>query len=280
VIILDMRLHEDDFIENIGLADFTGFQIFEKIKEINPGIQVVIFTASSDSLLLDELYSYDSGILGYVKKEHPKNYNLTTKGNINKIIHLLDQGLNRKYLKEIYTKSNEINIILKSSRFNTSEYLPILLFEINSIFDILDSSTKKRFVYAALTIVKCFEIISNIYIDDQDNAFKDNGKKIKLYNNNFELMDPTSEERRQRWFWNRYQSLENKLHNIFIEKFKIDTRYVHINICQFMNFRNNIVHPNIDRRAPRNCERIEEVDSTKILFWFNILFGGMEKMKS
>ncbi len=82
VIILDMRLHEDDFLENVGLADFTGIQIFSKIKEINPGIQIIIFTASSNSLLLDQLNSYDSSILGYVKKEHPKNYNLTTQGII------------------------------------------------------------------------------------------------------------------------------------------------------------------------------------------------------
>jgi len=193
VVILDMRLHADDFLENVGLSDFTGIQIFNKIKEINPGIQVVIFTASSNSLLLDELYSYDSSILGYVKKEHPKNYNLTTQGNINKLITLINKGLEEKYLKNIYDISsgiiNILNIDLnnpdgelkafKNYNIRVNKYLPqvkLIDKETRYVFNTLNSNTSNKYAYAMLSITRSLEAVSSIFIKERqfDNVYWDN----------------------------------------------------------------------------------------------------------
>ena len=94
LVILDMRLHEEDFKDDF--AELTGIQIFQEIKNINAGIQFIIFTASSNTLLLEELQSYDTNILSYIKKEHPDDITITTQGNINKLINEINRGLEKK----------------------------------------------------------------------------------------------------------------------------------------------------------------------------------------
>jgi len=185
VIILDIRLHEDDFSKKIVLADFTGIQIFDKIKEINPGIQVIIFTASNNSLLLDELYNYDSSILGYVKKEHPKNYNLTTQSNINTLINLVNKGFENKYLKEIWSEKKQIESKLLQDPFNqyianTERYkdnLAKLIKESEYIFDILNTEKENKFNYALVSLATCLDALQSIFIDEYYN----NGTKEYYY---------------------------------------------------------------------------------------------------
>ncbi len=177
VIILDMRLHEDDFLEGVALADFTGIQVFNKIKEINPGIQVIIFTASNNSLLLDELHSYNDSILGYVKKEHPENYNLTTQGNINKLINFINKGLEEKYLKDIYTTKKAILAVLKNDIFNQyiqnmekyEKFWIKLEVEAKSIFDILAGNSDNKFIYAMISIASSLETILSIFVVENRN---------------------------------------------------------------------------------------------------------------
>lgn len=179
VVILDMRLHEDDFLKDKELADFTGIQIFNQIKEINPGIQVIIFTASSNSLLLDELYSYDSSILGYVKKEHPKDYNLTTQGNINKLIGLVNKGFERKFLKDIYIIKREIENELQNDIFvqygiklkKYESFWKKIIVEVEAVFDILDSDRGNRFLYATVSIAVSMESILSVFIPNDRKMF-------------------------------------------------------------------------------------------------------------
>ena len=46
VVLLDLRLHDEDF-ETKKASELTGAKIFNAIKEINKGIQIVIFSASN-----------------------------------------------------------------------------------------------------------------------------------------------------------------------------------------------------------------------------------------
>ena len=47
VVILDLRLHDDDFEEGVDIKNITGYQILKKIKAHNKGIQVIIFSATN-----------------------------------------------------------------------------------------------------------------------------------------------------------------------------------------------------------------------------------------
>jgi len=191
VVILDMRLHKDDFLENVPLADFTGIQIYNQIKDINPGIQIIIFTASSNSLLLDELYSYNSSILGYIKKEHPKNYNLTTQGNINKLIRLINKGFERKFLKEIYKNKLKILTLLENDVFTQygidfdkyKLFWKKIIVEIEAVFDILDSDRDNRFLYATVSIAISIESILSIFIPNDRKMIFWDGEVFTCHHN-------------------------------------------------------------------------------------------------
>ncbi|WP_151899693.1 hypothetical protein [Sulfurimonas hydrogeniphila] len=243
VIILDMRLHEDDFLKDTKLIDFTGIQIFNKIKEFNPGIQIVIFTASSNSLLLDELYNYDSNILGYVKKEHLQNYNLTTQSNINKLIKLVNRGLAEKYLKDIYDIQKNMLKILKNDIFHQytlhktkyEKYWIQLQEDIPQIFDILSSNTSNKYPYAMLSIARSLEAILSVFITERqiDNIYWD------------------GEECRSKKFEDRIISLMHKF------GYKIE------NINSFIVRRNNYVHSNT---------RYKAISKNEIMQWFQTLF--------
>jgi len=169
VILLDLRLITNDHNGNNrdNLENYTGIQIRKDIAKVNPGIQVIMFTATSKSLILEELYKHN--ILGYIKKEHLEDKSLNTKKNIGKLAKLIDEGLERKYLKKIW---NIRNSILELEILKNKDFEP-LRFEIESIFELLDSSMNKRFIYAMLSIFQALEEINNYYIDDKTKGWRD-----------------------------------------------------------------------------------------------------------
>lgn len=181
VVILDMRLHEDDFKDDIPLDELSGIQIFQKIKEINPGIQCVILTASSNSLLLEELQSYDTNILSYIKKEHPDDVTITTQGNINKLINKINKGFEKKDLKEIWKiKKNIARLLGTKETWDQNPFaqyiddieqykdnLGKLKRENEHIFDILNSEKKNKFNYALISLATSIDTLQDIFIEEE-----------------------------------------------------------------------------------------------------------------
>jgi len=175
IVLLDLRLvakdHTREEIENL-----TGIKITQMIKEINPAIQVIIFTATNKSRILEKLY--EEKILGYIKKVHPEDKNLTTKDSFAKLAELVDIGLEKKYLKEIWTIQNsilELNIFKKEDKtFKKVE------FEITTIFEILDSNVENKLKFTLITIFKVLEILTGKY-NLIGNEYE---KNIKLFHNN------------------------------------------------------------------------------------------------
>lgn len=178
VVILDLRLTENDH-NNGDIDNYTGVKILQRIHEINAGIQVIMLTATSKSTVLEKLYEYK--ILGYIKKEHPEDHSISTVENINKLIYLVDKGLNRKFLKNIYvTKIKILEIleydIIAQYGIELERYEPFCLklqVEIESIFDILDGNSQNRFLYAMVSIASSLEAILSIFINDREMTFWD-----------------------------------------------------------------------------------------------------------
>ena len=112
-----------------------------------------MLTAIGKSTILENLYEH--GILGYIKKEHPNDVNISTKENFDKLKKLVDKGLDKKYLKEVWEIQQTI------SPFNSD-----IKIEIDSIFEILNSDMQNRFIYAMFAIFKCIEIVNDYYIID------------------------------------------------------------------------------------------------------------------
>ncbi len=154
VIVLDLRLLESDH-ENEDIDNYTGIKILQKIHEINAGIQVIMLTATSKSTILEKLY--EKKILGYIKKEHPEDRTIDTVENINKFIQLVDKGLGKKYLKEIWEiQHNILNLeILNSDNKNYRK----IKFELANVFDITDSNLDKKTTFFILAIYNSLEIL-------------------------------------------------------------------------------------------------------------------------
>ena len=233
VVILDLRLIETDN-ENDNIDNYSGIKILEKIHEINAGIQVIMLTATSQSTILEKLY--EKKILGYIKKEHPDDMSVSTVENINKFVRLIDNGLKRKYLKDIHKIKTKITDILNidfnlsnseidcrlfdSYNIEREKYIKFAIKihkEAQYVFEILDSNIENRFIYAMLSIVSAFEAICSIFITEkryEDDVFWD-GKKVESTNLNDRLNElfknlGLSEELN---IWQMIQNRNNYLHS-------------------------------------------------------------------
>jgi len=199
IILLDLRLMEEmDNLINIAedenspqhINKISGIQILkylkDKTKGFNQGIQIIMFTASGDSLILDELHS--KGILGYVKKDAPADKYQASINNINRLNQLIEKGLERSYLKEIWLIRNELKSIIEedpfrqfiSNKYEYNEHIDILIKEIEYIFEILQSDTNNKLKYAMISIYTSFETIEKIFMKEVQKTFefKDESKTI------------------------------------------------------------------------------------------------------
>jgi len=259
-IILDLRLHDDDFQEDRNIDDLTGIKILKIIKEeINRGIQCIALTASQNSLILEKLYKYD--IVGYVKKEHPNNYKLDTKENINKIVTLVDTGLENKYLKDIWTTQEKIKGLEGFLIINEEDLLSELFLNSQFIFDILNSKAKNKNNMAILTIYKCFEVIASIYINTDINpkVFKIGDPTLTSHN----TLSPSTNSQSGTLF---------HLFNILQNRLSDNNSDLHHNLEQLHICRKKIIHP----KSTDNCTFISE----NIVKWFQLLEIVIEKMKN
>ena len=259
-VILDLRLHDDDFEEDRDIDNLTGIQILKIIKEeINKGIQCIALTASQNSLILEKLYEYD--IVGYVKKEHPSNYKLDTKENINKIVTLVDTGLKNKYLKVIWITQEEIKNLNNFTIRGEEDLLSELFTNSQFVFDILNGKAENKNNMAILTIYKCFEVITSIYIntDARLKIFKEGLSTLTSHNN----LTPPSTPSESGTLWYLFNILQVKLSN--------NDAPLHDKLSTLHRCRKNIVHPN-----EINCNATVD----EIVEWFRILKIVIELMKS
>ena len=112
LVILDFRITESDHNE-LNVSNITGYRILERIKEINPGIQVIVFSATNKVWNL--LALQDAGADGFVIKESPENSldEKFTEETIKNFCNTMSNVIARKFLKNLYTMSKQIDINIK-----------------------------------------------------------------------------------------------------------------------------------------------------------------------
>lgn len=153
LILLDLRLiTEDNNINHIN--KISGIKILKEIKKLNKGTQVIIFTASSDSEILEEINKND--IVGYIKKDSPIQKYQTSKSSIKKLQQYTKEALSKSYLKEVYS----IQQVLLKLDLNKNENYKKIKFEIDNIFDILNSNLDKKITFFILALYNIIEIIN------------------------------------------------------------------------------------------------------------------------
>lgn len=263
LVILDLRLTETDHNPScLDINMLSGIKLVEIIKKINKGIQIIMLTATSQSMILERLY--DGGVLGYIKKEHPNDMSIDSTENINKLYGLLTKGLRNKYLKDIWQIQNELLnlIILKEAKLSFTENTEILELKntISMIFDILNSDMLNKLVFAALTIFKCIEIIIDMYIKEEsyregknwiNNMYwKDTNRKLAIVDSSVEL----------------------KIKEIMSEKLNINDYSMIYEVKRIVCFRNYNIHSGkIKERCSEVLSKNKKPTENDIVDWFNLL---------
>lgn len=261
VVILDLRLFENDHKKK-NMEKYGGVMMLETLHKINPGIQIIMFTATSKSTILDRLH--EKQILGYIKKEHPNDTNIDTMKNINKLVELVDKGLERSYLIKVWNiqqKILELPIFKQSDTQNEFEEIKATVL---TIFQILNSTIQNPFQFALLQIHQCFEGIADLFIYEKYN--KDGEKKNKAYWRDTDIII----------YKNGNTSVSNKINSLFI-KLEIDDSTLTDLMEELSCSRNKLIHP---ANTNRRCEGkvIERPNQNDIIEWFKMLQKILEKI--
>jgi CheY-like chemotaxis protein len=141
IVLLDFRLLPCDFnTENI--VGVTGVKLLKEIKKLNPGIQVIIFSATNKIWNLQKLQEY--GADGFILKESPENSSDKnfTKDSIKSLEDSIAKGIEMLFLKGIYLKLGLISKQLKSVAFEDDTDFDTFLLKQTKNIDLIYKSTQ------------------------------------------------------------------------------------------------------------------------------------------
>lgn len=196
LVILDYKLHPSD-LQNTTSTQITSIKILKRIKEINPGIQVITLSATNKVWNLKDLAS--EGINGFISKGNPNEYNGQYFNRyIYEIIENIQQCMRLFFLKKFYKDQNEINNDLiprrkpKNEKPLPKEFVDESLKWLNLSNEILSKGILNEAKVVSSFIFK-FSVLENISnrIIDIDNPIlvgKDDKGKPK-YNYEFRRSD-------------------------------------------------------------------------------------------
>ncbi len=162
--LVDLRLNGLDEDENLKTEDFSGMKVLKKIKSLNKGNQVIVFTASNKVWNLKALL--DAGADDYYMKESPEyNFsNAISKQNYKDFKENVDKCFERSYLREIFTEWKNT----QSKNTNTDRRF---IAESDTALDIAWEQIKENYLdFGFLTLFQSIENIANkLYIIDDYN---------------------------------------------------------------------------------------------------------------
>lgn len=291
VVLLDLRLSDSDFINSHNSTNLTGYKVLEAIKSINPGIQVIIFTASNKVWNLLELQA--NGADGFLLKESPEltvnsSYTIESLSSLNKQIKYC---LSNAYLKEIWNLFQEIKKVFSKNPLTTKyfpkylkeqingiKYQNLLLQELDAIFEILKTNNENRYSMAMIMLYKVLEYLNEIfyqkvawdrpplfydnstvdYFDKNSNSWKKPTDRLDYYNK----QKRATEQIRIRPEW--LKSTSNKILNLAFKKFCVTDKDILTDLISLSDYRNDFIHSDSSKR---NTLRV--LGSNDVLKWSN-----------
>lgn len=152
--IVDLRLHDDDFREDIKYKELSGHKIAEfiKSKELNPYNQVVIFTASN------KVWNYEKAVkqtkaCGYVIKESPEqNLSKTdSKDLFNKFSKDIKHACEMSFLRGLYSSLKKLE-----KDFGYAENELLLLYQFVELLNINNNQKQEAIIKAATLTLSAF----------------------------------------------------------------------------------------------------------------------------
>src|SRR5690606_38175202 len=167
IVILDFRLNPSDFEKKVS-EQITSVQLLNKIKEKNPGVQVIAFSATNKIWNFQALL--ESDVDGFVFKDSSENVNQTISSLIDKIKLCSEKAF---LLKPIYktfkTLKNNASVLSEPFKNNIGKNLSICFELLVKSFQI---SKYRNYAYLQLFLIveefikeeSVFEYGSNCYV--------------------------------------------------------------------------------------------------------------------
>lgn len=166
--LIDLRLNGLEEEDNLNTKEFSGMKVLNKIKSINEGNQVIIFTASNKVWNLKALL--DAGADGYYMKESPE-YNFTrnfSEQNYEKFKEDVHRCFERCYLRDIFKKTEILKkgkLSFKSAdtlKFNDLNNLKLTIIQnLDSAFSLAQNNTTIE--YALFNYLQILESYCNFF---------------------------------------------------------------------------------------------------------------------
>lgn len=156
LVILDFRLNSNDS-ERFNGIDVTSIRLLKKIKDYNPGIQVIVFSATNKVWNLQALQ--EVGADGFIHKDGSENIHQS----IQRFVIQLTSGLEKAFwLKPFYKSFDK----MKTNAKNLSDYFKVSLENNLSIcFELLIKSFERK-EYIKYAYLQLFHIVEEFIKED------------------------------------------------------------------------------------------------------------------
>jgi hypothetical protein len=170
IVILDFRIHPSDY-EVLDIEEVTGVRILRAIKKLNPGIQIIIFSATEKVWNLQLMQKL--GINAFVLKDSPRNSGLNPAiKSISHLVSAMDECLGKLFLKDFYIKYSKLqDELIPRKRKKNVNCLPadfvdevLKWFELSCSILLNDMSISSR-TASFLFLFSVLENLSNRLID-------------------------------------------------------------------------------------------------------------------
>lgn len=162
IIFLDLRLNGPDEEDIIEPDKFSGMKVLRKIKEINRGTQVIMFTASNKAWNLKALL--DAGADGYYIKQSPEYYTENSiENNFKSFQETIRYCLKRTFLKKIYTRIARLNDLCERV-IDEEFYTPIEKYFDQSFILLSTAGNNTQYKYAFLSLFGALEEVVKYWI--------------------------------------------------------------------------------------------------------------------
>jgi len=270
IFIVDLRLHDDDFIEQ-DFDKLSGIQIIKFIKSKNPGVQIVVSTASNKVWNFQKCLEY--GVKYFSIKESPETYS-SRDNTRTSLIHFSKQitsAVERSFLAILNRDIQNIksgNIFINHSEKNESAFRSLtfgekgLLDQILSLL-ILDSNSEaiiNQCLLLSFQVLENYCNLSTVGVFD----FKNSSGKVCLLENNklIDIFTRSSDNRqtltRLRLIRGKHEMQDNQASETIIsfeieDEFKLYSSYTGpdtsslVQIISALHFRHHLPKHDIEK---------------------------------
>ena len=288
LVLLDFRLLPRDFSE-VNIKEITGVKLLRRIKKLNPGIQVIIFSATNKVWNLQKLQEFGADF--FILKEAPDNSIVAdfTKISVQKMLLAINECFERSFLKEFYIKIEELKADLLPRKNFKRVANPLDANFVDEVLKWLELScqlisiniNKASNTSAFLLLFSVLENLSNQIVSTQ--PIKINNRSEKHFEFEFSRLSQRLSEfkcdKETGFYTKTNHYLKTSSPSIpWAQKILNTLDYlnscleIELNLNEVIGKRNDIIHANSTLHGKL------EVSNLEIISLFNTVYKGLKKI--